>query len=725
MRGQHRVETRVEFIGRSAELARLERALAQRSCIVLVGPGGVGKSRLALEAVERFEAAGGQAVFVSLAGVAPAAVASAIVETVGLVPEGGQAPLEALSAPRPLDAGAIVLDNAEDAVAEVGAALERLRARGDVAVVVTSRTPLDARLCPDVLEVEPFDEEAGSAFFAARARLANVAVDADGKDRDAVHRIVNRLDGLAVAIDLAAARLASLSVETLAEELAHPHPIHFRSSASREPRHRTLNRVVEWSLSKLDDEARAAFIIAGRFATSFTAADLQTVLGPVTRDAAAILEELADQSLLVRGADGYSMLVPIRTDAKRRLERTPGRRKIEERFARRMAELAALLKDRAEQQTGGTPMAEIARRYDDFTSALGIALQQPQERLAAALDVFGVLVLLWTDGGRWSDGLRWCDRVVAESESLEPLQRARVHYMALRVAYVACDYARMLSLGPQLVTAFTVAGDRLGLARAYNGLAVASMYTGRFDKAKTYAATSLALYRAVGHDIGVASALMNQGSIALEGDRDPEAASALYHEGLEIARRSGREAMIALAFGNLAEAAYFQRDAGGAERYAREALAHLDRTGDESRMIWVHHSLARAELARYAGSLDSARLDAAQRELETALALAERHFHADYVALCLETCARILAERGDFAVAARTAAGARRIRRERRVASFGLTLDEAQVQWSRIESQLPPGAGARAEAEVEGVPLESLPQAARSALAQSVDRDPV
>ncbi|HTU82963.1 MAG TPA: tetratricopeptide repeat protein [Candidatus Acidoferrales bacterium] len=723
MRGRHGVETRVPLVGRERELAQLERLAGERACVVIVGTGGVGKSRLALEAALRWEERhGGTAAFVNLTGVGADAVAGTAVDALGLQWEAGRSLLQTLGGPQPLPAGLVVVDNCEDAASAAREVIERLHARG-VAVVATSRSPLYVRN-ETGFELAPFDLAEGCAFFAARAKLADVDVRLDGAEGDAARSIVKRLDGLAVAIDLAAARLASLSVEELDRELTRPRPVHFRGSSVSEPRHRTLNRVVDWSLEKLDETARFAFAVAGRFAATFDAGDVGALVPQASGEVERVLEELAEQSLLVRVATphAYRMLAPIRAVAKRRLELLLERRKIEERFALHVAALASQLKARIADAVGAGALRDIAERYDDLLSALEWALGDPRERLARVLPVVSVLGELWTDGGRSAEGARWCARAIEAGGTLDPLDRARLHYLALRIAYVACDYDRMLELGPQLVSAFTMGGDRLGLARAYNGLAVASMHSGRFEEASTYAGTALALYRSLHHDAGIASALINQGSIALEGSRDAATARRRYLEALPIAQRAQREATLALAYGNLAEAAYGLADAAQAEEYALQALERFERTGDRPRVCWALQSLARAHLLRYRNAPDPALLASAASAADRGLAVAEREYHPDYLALALETSSRIVAGSGDVLSAAFLASAAQRVRRERRVPAFGYTLDDAVAALAHLERELEPAAYAAAAQRAQTEPLEAFAGLARAALAAVRER---
>ena len=159
----------------------------------------------------------------------------------------------------------IVLDNCEHAAAEVASAVERLQKIPGVALVATSRSRLG--LSDEVvLPVTPFDARDGSAFFNARARCGTVPVDVDGADAPAVDRIVANLDGLAIAIDLAAAASRRSTYPNSPKNSPDLRPYHFRSSGSREQRHWSLNHVVDWSVERLSEDGRRAFALAGRFA---------------------------------------------------------------------------------------------------------------------------------------------------------------------------------------------------------------------------------------------------------------------------------------------------------------------------------------------------------------------------------------------------------------------------------------------------------------------------
>jgi predicted ATPase len=710
VKGPHTVDLRVPFVGRIEELATLAEALDTGDAITLVGTGGVGKSRLAIEAAERWERASGRvAVFVTLAGVAPELVADAVARALEVRDEQGLDVLEAIADALAAEPRALLLDNCEDAGAAVAAVIERLQGIDGVPILATSRSRLVTE-GERILHVRPFDAREGGEFFVARARSAAVPVDVDGADAPAVKRIVASLDGLAIAIDLAAARLASLTVRELADELTDPRPYHFRSTGSSEPRHWTLNHVVDWSVAKLDERTQTTFALASRFAGSFTEGDVAALAGD-SESTSGALESLARQSLIVANQErgGYVMLAPIRAVSARKRTRLPDRRAVDERFARRMNDLSIELREFVESAGHPESRETMVARYEDFTAALAWGLKSPSERLPITIDIFYLLVAVWADGGRFVEGLKWSERVQAAAAVLDRGSRGRVWYSALRIAFAACEYDRMLALGPQLITTFTIVNDRLGLARAYNGLAVASHATGRFDESQTYVDTAFALYESLGHERGMAAALINQGNIALEARMDPVTASERYLRALEVMSRTASGALTAVVYGNLAEAANELHDPAAVEKYARSALDLLAATGDLARSAWVHTSIARARIARND-------IGGARAELLCALGLLEQQPNPGYLAQCVETAARLLSGTRGQRSAAILLLASRRLRKERRIPPIGSGVAEASILMSRLESSLPPAEYAAARDEAATVELRHLGDLARRAL---------
>lgn len=711
---EHTVDVRVAFVGRREELRQLIGAVEGGKTITLVGTGGVGKSRLALEAVERWErASGSRAAFVALAQVPPESVVDAIAGALDVAEEPNRTVIDTVADALTGVPRTIVLDNCEHAAAEIASVVERLQKIPGVSIVATSRSRLGfaGEL---ILPVTPFDAHDGSAFFNARARSGAVPVDVAGADAPAVDRIVANLDGLAIAIDLAAARLASLNVAELAEELSQLRPYHFRSSGSREPRHWSLNHVVDWSVERLSEDGRRAFALAGRFTGAFDAEDIASLHGDEAggfEQPEAILASLFDQSLILRaGTSGsYTMLTPLRAVSIRRLSRLPDRRAIDARFAGRMSAVASAIERRQSAPGSASKLAEVAARYQDFTAVLTWALQAPRERLALVTDVFHALVAVWCDGGRFADGLRWCDRVLPSAGLLDLPARSRVLYGAILVAHSAGDYRRMLTLGPQLITAFTIASDSLGLARAYNALGIASLSAVRIDAAETYCRTALALYEALGHRRGIATALINLGNVAYEGRSDPALAQQQFLRALELLEPDGSDALIAIVHGNLADVALDLQNPGEAERQARLGIERLSGTGNAAHAAWQHTTVARAKLARG----DDA---SAVRELGLAFASLREQHHAQYAASAVNAAVRLLSERGDMPSAARLLMALRRFRAERSTPARGIAERDESAQFERFHAQLGDAGMAEAVERAKAIETRELLEVAERAL---------
>jgi predicted ATPase len=675
------VDTRVPFVGRAAEVDRLLAFLERGDAATLIGPGGVGKSRLAFEATRRFSSRTGRpVVFVELAAVPPESVLGAVMAAATEREQAGEDTIERLRRRLRERAAIVVFDNCEHAPDETSAIVDALRAESSISLIATSQRRLDYT-DETVIEIDPFRIDDGIRFFMARAQIdPQSAGDEAASD---IATIVRRLDGLAVALDLAAARLASLSLAELAAELESLRPYHLRSTRGSDPRHRTIGNVIAWSHSHLNDVEKRVFALCSTFSDSFDGADLAALLGESETGAAAnALEELAESSLIVRRAERYRMLSPIRAVAMRLLSQSADRRTIDERFAAYMNQFAVRIRSRIESGTSGeSAVREWVSRYGDCCTALGWALKRPAQRMPAVIDVATTLSFIWADGGRFTEGLRWTERFEAVAPRLSPEFRGKLQYLTLRVAYAACEYERMLQAGPSAVSAFTIAGDRLGLARAYNGMAVASLYTGRYDQAETCVHTAIALYRALGHERGLGSALTNEGNIALEGRSDALTARKLYRESLEILTRTGPDSLVGITHGNLAEAEFHLRNYDASERAARSAIGYFERSQSVTMLAWQEQVLAGIEIAR-------GNNDAAHVHLRNATELLWRSPQPLYLALTAESIARLLLREGCFADAVIALEMAKRIRRERHLPPTGPGAAQIREDTAKIEARL-------------------------------------
>jgi predicted ATPase len=681
------VDTRVPFVGRANELRSLHAFLKRGGALTLVGPGGVGKSRLAHEAVTRFaRERATECVRVPLAGVMPEAVVGTVMSQLGVSQEPGRSPQETMVdhlRDRPL---VLALDNCEHAPDETSALIDAIRSISHVTIIATSQRRLDYT-DETVFEVEPFSLEDGTAFFLARAGLdASQITDSTFAT---VTTIVERVDGLAVALDLAAARLASLSLAFLADELGELRPYRLRSTRGSDPRHRTIGNVIAWSHSRLSEDAKRVFAQASLYADEFDEDDV-SALGDFTRDEVrAALDELVLNSLVMTTEFGYRMLLPIRAVATRMLAGLRNRKALDDAFALRMNAVASALWAQIRTGNAARAVARLHVRYADLCATLAWALKRPQERLAQIDDVLTAMMQIWAEGGRFSEGLRWIERFEAVAQRLNAQLRGRIYFLALCVMNASSDYHRMVETGPLTISAFTIAGDQLGLARAYNALAVASLNTGRFEDGMMYVETSLRFYAQVGHGRGIATAMINQANILYEGFGDNARAHDILRKAIAMLEREGPPALCGIAVGDLAEVEYAMAEYDAAVEHARNAIERFEENASPTMIAWVHETLARIALARND-------LADATKQLLVASELLRRVPQPLYIARLAEVAGRRLLQGGNQRSAALALAAARRYRSERALVSFGIFAAEVTADEATLAEQLP--ATARAEA---------------------------
>lgn len=312
------------LVGRDADLVHLDRLLTAARIVTLTGPGGVGKTRLAVETAhrraERHELG---ARFVDLADVRSSdGLVGAIVDALGLVVEQAE-PDAVLARAGALDV-LVVLDNCEHLVDESAGAVERMLGGGDRArVLATSRERLGVD-GEHVWVVAPLALEPGGAarqLFVDRARAARADLALTADDA-AIDRVVRRLDGLPLAIEMAAARVTTLPIGELADRLDDALDLLHSARRGTDARHQTLAAVVTWSEQLLAPDERRLYEDLSVFAQSATAADVAAVTGrarPLD-----VLARLADRSLLVADTSAqrarFRMLSPIRAHAAGRLE---------------------------------------------------------------------------------------------------------------------------------------------------------------------------------------------------------------------------------------------------------------------------------------------------------------------------------------------------------------------------------------------------------------------
>ncbi len=666
--------------GRADELEDLTRRTRGRTpFLTLVGVAGVGKSRLAQELAARdLPAWRGRVAVVPLDGVSDASlVLPAIAGAVGVSDEPGRPLAEALAASLGRRPTLLVLDTVEH-VRGAAPAIADLQARTPgLAILATSRLALRVPR-EEIVWVEPLpvpdegeDEvdalraNPAAALFLDRALVARPELEATPANVALVASICRRLDGIPLAIELAAAALRVLAphqlLDQLEERVSDPRTDGVVDSTSADgaapARQRSLRAAMDWSLGLLPEPVRRLHrriaVVAGSFGPSTAIAVLERGerrgLEPLGIDVADGLRQLADASLLRSdaGTREYLMLSTVRADALDRLAQSG------EAVAMRWAhayEVLALV-EQAEQDFPTERELEALDRLDtahnDIREALEWAMQAGDGSFA--LRLAGSLAEYWRTRGHHTEGRLRLAAALAIGDDAPPQHRRKALGGAGLLASYQGDYPMAEAYLKDGLAVAEAMDDDEARATLLNWLGTNAYGGGDLDAAEAYISESVALRRALGDATGIATALNALGGVYhFRGDLDR--ARDMFLESLALKQVSGSPNAIAVSLVNLG---LVERDAGCAEPAAaafEEAIEIWERSGDRQRVSIGIHNAALLDL-------DLGRYDEAAAKLVRAHEIARELGDRTEMAYAMADRVRVEVERKDLDAAATALAG--------------------------------------------------------------------
>lgn len=586
------------FLGREREVEAVRKALAAGRLVTLTGAGGSGKSRLALQvAAEALGDYPGGAWLVELAPVRdPADVPQAVATALRVREESGRPLLEtildALRARKTL----VLLDNCEHLLGAAASLVETiLSACPGVRVLATSREALSAAgetawLVPS-LALPPADATAvtpgGSpavALFLDRASAASAAFRARPEDLTAIAEICRRLDGIPLAIELAAARASALSPRQIAEKLNDRFRLLTGGRRTALPRQQTLKAAIDWGHDLLPQPERVVLRRLAAFVGGFDLEGAETVCeGPAPEasvdryDVLDLVGSLVAKSFVAveEGGGGgvrYRLLETVRQYALDRLLEAgegPATRDRHRDFVRALTE-------RLQAELQGPGLVAAMERLDAEDGNVRAALEgcaDEPEGVAAGLAIASAVLRHTTIRGHLADGRAALDALLARAGGdLDPALRARATKAAAVLAFHAGDYAAAAPLYGQALAIARDLHDEAGVADAEAGLAKVAFRRREFDEALRLGQRALAEFRRMGDTLGAANALVALGIV--HADRgDSAAARACYEEGMPLLLRAGDPMTIAAVLGNLGYMAYREGNLPEARRLLEQQLA--------------------------------------------------------------------------------------------------------------------------------------------------------
>jgi predicted ATPase/class 3 adenylate cyclase len=596
------------FIGREREMEEIKRILGGTRLLTLTGAGGAGKTRLALQvAADTLELYPDGAWVVELAGLTDRAlVTQAVASALGVPESHGGAVVETLSAYLAPKCLLLVLDNCEhliDACASLAETL--LRRCRSLRILCTSReglaipgetvwlvpslaTPDAASLgTPEACRAAALSRIESARLFTERAAAAQPSFALSDQNAAAVAQICHRLDGIPLAIELAAARVKALSVEQIAARLDDRFRFLTGGSRTALPRQQTLQALIDWSYSLLTEPERTLFRRLSVFAGGWTLAAAEAVCagdGLEGADVLELLSQLVNKSLVAveeqRGENRYRFLETIRQYARGRLfesEETAG-------VADRHLALFLALAQEAERCLGGPEQREwldrLQAEHDNLRAAMEWSRADParQEsgfRLAAALARF------WYIRGMLSEGRRRLSEGLAAGGAAPAALRARALAGAALLAHAQGDYVQAPALARESLALARGAGDSGAMMAALDVGGIVAEYQEDYPRAESICEEALALARELRDTAATARALVRLGGLKRLDPDGRHPGRPLIEEGLALYRRIRHTAGIALSLRTLSLACYAEGGTAQAASLLQESIALCRTLGDK------------------------------------------------------------------------------------------------------------------------------------------------
>jgi predicted ATPase/DNA-binding CsgD family transcriptional regulator len=626
------------FVGRERESAEA-RALLRRDdvrLVVLTGPGGVGKTRLAVRvAADLADAFADGVAFVALAPVAdPALAPTTIAQALGLREATGRPVFEALAAflvPREL---LLVLDNLEHLLVVAPAVVDLLAACPRLTVLATSRAVLHVSGEHDYpvppLPLPPADpglpparlaDYAAVALFAERARAAQAGFALSEANAAAVAEVCRRLDGLPLAIELAAARVAVFPLAALLARLGQRLPLLGAGPRDQPARLQTMRAAIAWSHDLLSPEERALFRRLVVFVGGFSLESVEAVASRTGEQARSRGEETANSSTprlldpstsvldgiaslldksLVRkdeesgGEPRFSLLEVVREYALERLEASGEEAATRDAHAAHFLRLVRDARVRFEGSERNAARDHVAREHGNLRAALGWAVARGDAQTAQALA--SELARFWVVLGYITEARDWLDRVVAMEGTSSPATRVQALYWAAGFAVAQNGLDRATALATEALALAQASGYRLGVGMSLQQLGAIAEWRGNGKQAEALEEEALALFRALDEPVWEGVTLRHLGVAASERG-DHARATVRHQEALAIWRRLDHPWGVPAALRDLADEALLQHDVAGALPLYKESLAQWQRLREKFHVEPCFWGLARVALA--------------------------------------------------------------------------------------------------------------------------------
>lgn len=595
-RGRSHLPVRLaRFFGRAAELDRIEALVesGESRLITLIGPGGVGKTQLALEAGYRASKGFGAVHFAPLADIVRAdELADAILSALSQRPAVNENGMDQVAAVfRRWDRSLLVLDNLEHIPEATPLVGELLRQVSGLVVLATSRAPLGL-LGEQLIAVEPLAVAPAGAsceemlnfpsiqLFLERARETRADFALTPRNREAIQAVCSRLDGLPLALELAAGWASTMSPSQMLKGLESRFDFLKSRRRNAPKRHRSLQEAIDYGFALLDDRSQRLLVALSVFQGGFSD-DAAAEVAQVSM-AAECLAELVERSMVKAGPSGdgssirFSMLESLREYGHGRLEASEAHHV----RARHAAHFAALADDANRERNGSRQSHWLSQLTDDHRNLLSALEWFEREDPERGLRMASVLDWYWEAKGHLLVGRVWIERLLGRGD-LPATLRGRALNSLTWLVWNQNSLDEAARLGEEARTLWTELGDRAGLQQAVYNLGVIAFRKQDLPLARSFFTHALELAEADEDLSGISRVLLLFGNVTrVEGDL--QSAKSFYDRSLRIEQQMGNGIRICFILSNLGGVAVDEQEYELAARYYERCVALSRETGHRS-----------------------------------------------------------------------------------------------------------------------------------------------
>ena len=588
------------FIGRESELTEIASLFAKTRLLTLTGSGGCGKTRLALQAAaDMLDGSGDGAWLIELAPIAdPNLVPQAVADVLEVKDQQGKTLTQSLVERLRRQHVLLVLDNCEHVLGACASLADTLlRNCPQTLILATSQEGLNvigettyrvpSLSLPDPKRAQTADSLShyeSVRLFIDRAVQVQTDFVVTNENAPALASVCHRLDGIPLAIELAAARIRSLSLEDIDGKLNERFRLLSRGARTAVPRHQTLRGAIDWSYDLLSEQEGRLLAHLSVFTGGWTLEAAEDVCpggGIRESDVLDLLASLVDKSLVqseTRAGSRYHLLETIRHYGAERLAEAEGALDLRKRH---LAHFLSLAEDAEPELTGpaqGAWLARLDAEHDNLQAALAGCRSEEAEE---SLRLVGALWRFWWVRGYLGLGRVYIGEALAREGAADRTAfRANALNGAGVLAWAQSDYGAAIALHEESLSIMKEIGENRGIAAALHGLGNVAYYQGDYSSAGVLHGEGLSIRRELGDKQGVAMSLLFLGFVA-RGQGDLSAAWTLYEESLLIQRELGDKAGIGLSLGNLGLVACEQGAFESGRALLEESLSIRRELGDK------------------------------------------------------------------------------------------------------------------------------------------------